>query len=614
MFALPVNVGAGRKTRMSRSQFGTRSPLHEIRSSSQESRVPGARARQKNPSQARTDWSVRLAAVRYRLGYTRCEMAARLGCTDRQLELLELGACAWSAIPTRLRNTLEILLRGCPADVGNASAGRCTPVAAESHASSSYVVNSPVRSEVSPASPVSGKPAGAPDIVAPVLARAYATLVASLADEPASLADEPGSSTWRTVWAETCAARAASFADPTLLELGEPALRLLAARAPNGLYAHQLVALASHVTDDDVCVATQAASGRTLAFQAAAIERLGRVPRTRVLVVSPSRAVAVAQEACWTQAVACAGLSTRVGRVDYELPDSLRPPVLAECGVVVVTPDVLDLWLLASVSFAPVQEFLRDLALVVVDDLDGCTRESPNDRPFLYRRLEHAAHRCGGDFRFAVASAPVANLHEHLEDLFGRPMHVVEQDLDTSPRHEVEVSYLAPARPSNLSDPVSSLLATLVRDCPEPFICYLDGRRTEGAFAPMPGGDAHTAVSSDVGHEPNALALPGVLPFRAGCEDRDRERIAARLADGSLRGVISTSEVELAIDLHGLGTVVLAGVPRTATSLLQRTGHLGRTGPGRVLLLRGDDAHDRTVFAAPQCLFSLPLRDAAPCE
>jgi DEAD/DEAH box helicase domain-containing protein len=75
--------------------------------------------------------------------------------------------------------------------------------------------------------------------------------------------------------------------------------------------------------------------------------------------------------------------------------------------------------------------------------------------------------------------------------------------------------------------------------------------------------------------------------------------------------VISTSALELGMDIPSLETAVLIGVPRSATSLLQRIGRIGRQGPGMVLVLNTGTVYDEAVFKQPETFLDRPLAEGA---
>ena len=69
--------------------------------------------------------------------------------------------------------------------------------------------------------------------------------------------------------------------------------------------------------------------------------------------------------------------------------------------------------------------------------------------------------------------------------------------------------------------------------------------------------------------------LEQILPYRAGYETRDREAIQKALTKGSLAGVVSTSALELGLDIGDLDIVVLLNTPPTVKSFRQRIGESG---------------------------------------
>ena len=102
-----------------------------------------------------------------------------------------------------------------------------------------------------------------------------------------------------------------------------------------------------------------------------------------------------------------------------------------------------------------------------------------------------------------------------------------------------------------------------------------------------------------------------VLPYRAGYEEQDRSRIQERLTHGKLNGIISTSALELGIDIPYLETCVLVGVPPSLTSLQQRIGRIGRHSTGNVIVINSGSVYDQAVFSNPESLLQRPLSESA---
>jgi len=95
-----------------------------------------------------------------------------------------------------------------------------------------------------------------------------------------------------------------------------------------------------------------------------------------------------------------------------------------------------------------------------------------------------------------------------------------------------------------------------------------------------------------------------ISPYRAGYLPEERRAIEQRLFRGDLLGVVSTSALELGIDVGGLDAALLVGYPGTIASTWQRAGRAGRgAGDALVVLLALEDALDQYLMRNPDYLF-----------
>jgi len=102
-----------------------------------------------------------------------------------------------------------------------------------------------------------------------------------------------------------------------------------------------------------------------------------------------------------------------------------------------------------------------------------------------------------------------------------------------------------------------------------------------------------------------------IYPYRSGYEAEDRHHIQTRLASGKLRGVVSTSALEMGIDLPYLTLGIILGIPRSATSYLQRVGRVGRRESGIIIVINNGSAMSEAVFKKPERIRTLPLVQSA---
>jgi DEAD/DEAH box helicase domain-containing protein len=145
-------------------------------------------------------------------------------------------------------------------------------------------------------------------------------------------------------------------------------------------------------------------------------------------------------------------------------------------------------------------------------------------------------------------------------------------------------------------DKTVQLLGNLARYGRARFLAFGDSRKAvERLVAAVlrDSGPAEAEEDPEESAEQPWPKLEQVLPFRAGYEADDRKAIQDALTRGDLAGVVSTSALELGLDIGELDVVLLLNTPPTSKAFWQRTGRAGRRRPAVCILL------DYTGFLAP---------------
>jgi len=102
-----------------------------------------------------------------------------------------------------------------------------------------------------------------------------------------------------------------------------------------------------------------------------------------------------------------------------------------------------------------------------------------------------------------------------------------------------------------------------------------------------------------------------VSSYRAGFLAEERRDIEKGLASGSVAGVISTSALEMGIDIGGLDVCILVGYPGTIINTWQRSGRVGRgRSDSLVILIAQPDALDQYFMRHPEDFFHRPFEAA----
>lgn len=356
---------------------------------------------------------------------------------------------------------------------------------------------------------------------------------------------------------------------------------------PAGLYRHQAEGIELGLAGENVCMATATASGKTLVFASIVLTKLLRSAGGTALVLYPAKALLADQARKWAEIAEICDLD--VVAIDGGVHVNARPEMLDHADIVLMTPDILHAWLLGRCDLPETSNFLRHLRLLVLDEAHVYEGVFGTNMSYLMRRLRAASTVR----QFIASTATISDAAGFLNQLTGVEFSVVGPSSDGSKTYPKTFVHL-PLPQRQLHPFMRDLVLELSTDAApdEKFIAFVDSRKTVEELVSLvlhhgrPAGENEGCGDGD-GQVDAPIDSP-VLPYRAGYEEADRAAIQTALTQGSLVGVISTSALELGIDIGAISTVVLAGVPATSKSFLQRAGRAGRSGPGSVILIDAD--------------------------
>ena len=352
----------------------------------------------------------------------------------------------------------------------------------------------------------------------------------------------------------------------------------------NRLWAHQAQALEALGREDNVVVSTSTASGKSLIFQSLAFHKVLLDPENRVLVFYPLKALAADQIRGWQAMAHALGLDDgSIGRIDGSVPFQNREDILHRARIVVMTPDVCHAWLMSRLALPVIKDFVRALSTVVMDEAHTLEGVFGSNFAFLIRRLIAVRNHLVQDkatiqaLQLVAATATIKDPGEHMRKLTGSKFSVVDHEANGAPHYERLVAHIA--CPAGEEARFAKVLHDHVLNTGREggFITFLDSRKGVEALAMASGASDHADV----------------LPYRAGYDSQDRQKIERRLQVGNLRGVVSTSALELGIDIPHLRIGFNIGVPSTRKAYRQRLGRVGRSGPGVFVVIAPPDEFRR---------------------
>jgi DEAD/DEAH box helicase domain-containing protein len=369
-----------------------------------------------------------------------------------------------------------------------------------------------------------------------------------------------------------------------------PALRsALAAQGIEQLYEHQAETYAAVRAGGHVIVTTGTASGKTLAFNLPVLDALAADPKSRAIVLYPTKALAQDQARALGE-LAVPGV--RAAIYDGDTPQERRPQIRRWANLILTNPDMLHIGVLPRHDLWA--DVLHNLRFVVVDEAHVYRGVFGSHVANVLRRLRRLARIYGAEPQLVLASATIANPGELAHSLLGVETTVVGDD--AAPRAERTIALWNPPlidaelglRASAIGE-ASRLLASLVQRELRT-ICFAKSRKAAELI--------HRFAAERVGAE----TAKRLAPYRAGYTPQQRREIERRLVEGELLGVSATDALELGIDIGLLDCAVSVGFPGTVASLRQQWGRAGRRGHGLAILVASEDALDQYFMREPETL------------
>lgn len=352
--------------------------------------------------------------------------------------------------------------------------------------------------------------------------------------------------------------------------------RFLQHKYPQGLWSHQSLALDLVISNRNVGLITPTASGKTLVFTAAAAHLIESAKgKVKVLALYPQKALIADQFKKWQEF--SDKLKFSIGYVDGNVPVSERERVLKDADVVLMTPDVAHAWLMANLRSKEIQRFLFSLNLLILDEAHVYQGIFGTNMSLFLRRLQC----CTNSIRIICSTATVADDESFLRRLLGRSLEIIDSSVDGSPAPGKILALLS----ENERASFPALLAELGELPDLRLLAFCDSRKGVEQFGHLTTKEQSRRESLRSDSDYCGTESRRILPYRAGYEAIDRSAIQAALTTGELAGVISTSALEVGIDIGDLDLVILYGVPPDSKSFWQRFGRVGRSKPGYCLLV-----------------------------
>ncbi len=352
-----------------------------------------------------------------------------------------------------------------------------------------------------------------------------------------------------------------------------------------GLYRHQVEAVNHVRSGRHTAVSTPTASGKSLIYNLPVIERCMARPDAGAVYIFPLKALAQDQLRAFRRMAAhIPDISVTAEIYDGDTPDSARRKIRADCPNILLTnPEMIHLSMLPHHHLW--SDFFRRLEIVVVDEVHTYRGVMGSHMAQIFRRFLRICDKYGASPTFVFSSATIANPSQLAEQLTGLQTETVS--VSGSPRGKQHLVFL-----DSEEGPVVTVLLLLKAAVYRGLrtIVYTRSRKLAELIS--------LKAKQSMGRFADRVSA-----YRAGFLPEERREIERKLSEGELSAVISTSALEMGIDIGDLDLCLLVGYPGSIVATRQRIGRVGRNGQeSAFILMAGEDALDQYFLRNPTAL------------
>jgi DEAD/DEAH box helicase domain-containing protein len=416
------------------------------------------------------------------------------------------------------------------------------------------------------------------------------------------------------------------------LWVSEPLREVYVAKGIARPYSHQAAAAEAVHAGNHVVIVTPTASGKTLCYNLPVLDAILKNADTRALYLFPTKALAQDQlaelidlqrrlenvvegpadtfaggakphfehaddrgpldAAAQKPFAHCFGVFT----YDGDTPSDARKAIREKGHIVLTNPDMLHTGILPH--HTRWTRLFENLQYVVIDELHSYRGVFGSHLCNVLRRLRRIASFYGSAPRFICCSATIANPGELAEKLVEDRVAVLSEN--GAPAGEKTFVFYNPPVVNRALGIRRSYINESSRVAQE----FLKRDLQTMVFA---NSRLHTEILLTYLQKANPH-FPGrpdpVRGYRGGYLPNERREIERGLREGKIRGVVSTSALELGIDVGSLDATVMAGYPGTIAATWQRAGRAGRrSGSSCAVLVASSSPLDQFMVRHPDYFF-----------
>ncbi len=367
--------------------------------------------------------------------------------------------------------------------------------------------------------------------------------------------------------------------------INENLMKVLGENGINKFFIHQAEGINLIRKGHNIVVMTPTASGKSLIYNVPVLEAIMENPYTKALYLFPLKGLEQNQIKILRELAENLDITHPAEIYDGDTTAYRRKKIrVAFPNIIFSNPDMLHLAI--NAFHKKWAEFFKNLRFVVIDEIHTYRGVFGSHVAHVFRRLRRICKYYGSNPQFIACSATIANPGELAKELTGMDFEVINKS--GAPRGGRHIVFL---NPWGSTYTAATKAFKLCIDTGLKSIAFTKARKiTELMYSWL--------IETSPEYEKS------VSSYRAGFLPAERREIEQRLFSDKLKGVISTSALELGVDIGGLDACILAGYPGSIASTWQRAGRVGRHGQVSVIIMVAlKDALDQYFMRHPDDFF-----------
>ncbi|MBS3816879.1 MAG: DEAD/DEAH box helicase [Candidatus Thermoplasmatota archaeon] len=369
------------------------------------------------------------------------------------------------------------------------------------------------------------------------------------------------------------------------------------------LYSHQAEAVDSFIDGNDVCITTGTASGKTLAYALSIANVLRESEGSTVLLIFPTKALTRDQKEELEDIFELLNMDIQLGLYDGDVSPEKKREVREKADLILTNFTGLNLYLNSHEKWV---SFFENVKAVVIDEAHHYKGLLGMHVAWIIRRLRRICRYYSEEPRFILASATLGNPDQHSKNLVGRSFDIIVEDGSESGKRTLMFW-----NPGEFHEEISQRKSTH-RESSELLAYLVDrGYQTLMFASSRKMTELDALWAEDILEEEHDNRRAVIEPYNAGHSKKERRRTEKGLREGEIDGVVSTTALELGINIGGIDSTLLSGYPGSRISFWQQIGRAGR-GEEEVLsvLIPFNSALDQYIVDNPDYLLGESIEDA----